>query len=206
MQSARHQHHATADRPLTARESMRSSHALVQASIGTQADAPCHRKRCGFSWKNPRETGLMPDRPVPGYPFFSTPGGTTMSTYDGTVDTPQFLIHLSGLDDVGLQTMQNPIPQSLRRPLIESAIDRLPRAKYFRQIPPLSPGVLDPKDRIDHQSIICWWTPGVRWRRKQIGNQFPLFICESMSRHNAALHGVRNRVRPNLSETARGLK
>ena len=128
---------------------------------------------------------------VPSGRFFSPAASAAMGSNNRAVDAPQLAIQFARVDDIRLQPAEDFIQCAVGVPGIEQTINRFPRGKVvLRQISPRSAGPQDPKNRIHDLPPIRGGPSGPRRSRKQVRNQFPLFIRQSMSRHHMALRAV----------------
>ena len=126
---------------------------------------------------------------APPGPLFSAAGRTAGGTYDGAINTPQLVVDFAGLNKSGTQTPENLVERSIVIPLIEQVPHRGPWSEFLGQIAPRRPRSENPKNAIDDGPPIPLWPPGARCSRKDVRDTVPLFIRESMSSHNYALHG-----------------
>jgi hypothetical protein len=128
---------------------------------------------------------------VPSGHFFSPATGTAMRSNNRAIDAPQLVVQLARIDDIRLQPAQDFVQCAVGVPGIEQTIHRFPRGKVvLRQISPGSASPQDPKNRIHDLPPIGRGPSGPRGSRKQVRDQFPLFIRQSMSRHYQALRAV----------------
>src|SRR5262249_12064388 len=151
-------------------------HGPARESDESAVDGRDHRRAGESWWKNLRENGLMRDQQVLPDPLFSPTARTAVGTYDGAIDTPQLLVHLACIDDRPLQSVQNPAQRPICIPSVEQTVNRFPRTKIlFGQVAPRRTRSQDPQNAIHYLPPIRRWTAGLRRRRKEIGDQSPLF-------------------------------
>ena len=128
---------------------------------------------------------------VPSGHFFSTAAGAAMGSNNRAIDAPQLAVQLARIDDIRLQPAEDFVQLAVVFSGIEQAINRFPRDEVvFRQISPGSASPQDPKNRIHDLPPLGRWPSGLRGSRKQVRDQFPLFIRQSMSRHYLALRDI----------------
>jgi hypothetical protein len=121
---------------------------------------------------------------VPSDPLFSATTRTPGSADRRTIDAPQFIVNLAGLDLQCSKASQNFVQGTIVVPFVEQVPYRGPGTKFLRQIAPRRSGPHDPKNTIDDRATITRWSPGPRGRWKNIRNGIPLLIRKSMSRHS----------------------
>ena len=128
---------------------------------------------------------------VPSGHFFSPTASTAMGSNNRAIDAPQLTVQLARVDDIRLQPAEDFVQRAVGVPGIEQAINRFPRDEVIlRQISPGSASPQDPKNRIHDLPSIGGWPSDLRGSRKQVRDQFPLFIRQSMSRHYLALRAI----------------
>jgi hypothetical protein len=83
-----------------------------------------------------------------------------------------------------LQLLEDPVPDALGGPAIEPSPDRIPVPEAFRKITPGSPGLGDPEDGIDKETVVRGGHTGVgNLARQEILDAFPVFICYLVATH-----------------------
>ena len=128
---------------------------------------------------------------VPSGHFFSSTAGTAMGSNHRAIDAPQLAVQLARIDDIRLQPAEDFVQCAVAVPGIEQTINCFPRGKVvLRQIAPGSASPQDPKNRVHDLPPIGGGPSGLRGSGKQVGDQFPLFIRQSMSRYYLALRAV----------------
>lgn len=133
----------------------------------------------------------MRDQLAPVGPFFSAATGAAMGSHNRAINAPQLLIKITCFDDFGLQSVQNLVQQAVGIPGVEETVNSFPRTKIvLRQITPWRASSHNPQNTIHYLTPIHRRPTRLRRRWKQIGNQLPLLIAHSMSRHLLALHGI----------------
>jgi len=84
-----------------------------------------------------------------------------------------------------LQLLEDPKPDSFGGPAIEPPPDRIPVPKAFGKITPGSPGLGDPEDGVDEETVVRGGHTGVvNLAGKEVLDAFPVFI-----RYLVATHG-----------------
>jgi hypothetical protein len=83
-----------------------------------------------------------------------------------------------------LQFSEDPFPDASIRPAAESAIDRVPLSKGFRQVPPGRAGTANPENGVEKKAIIASRAAWIRlFPRKQAGDSLPIGVRNSVSKH-----------------------
>jgi hypothetical protein len=81
-------------------------------------------------------------------------GGVLMGTPNRAIPIVDFPIQLTLTIGLGLQLIQNALPNSGWLPALEPTGNRLPLAIAFRQVPPGSAGPVDPEPAIEEGAMI----------------------------------------------------
>jgi hypothetical protein len=89
-----------------------------------------------------------------------------------------------------LHHLEDPIPDFLGGPAIEPLPDRIPVPKAFGKVSPGCPGLGDPENSIDEETIVRGGHTGVAiLAGEEIFDAFPVFIRYSMATHGWMLEG-----------------
>ncbi len=105
------------------------------------------------------------------------PGRVLVRAYGRAVDKVDVPLDVIVLIGLHLQLLKDALPQSFFAPLVEAAIDRLPRSIAFRQVPPGGTSTQDPKDSVDDLPVIGPRATGFRFLRwQQRLDLLPLFV------------------------------
>ena len=83
-----------------------------------------------------------------------------------------------------LQHLEDPVPDPLGGPAIEPLPHRVPFAEAFGDVAPGGPGLADPEDGVDEQTVIFGGDAGVaRPPGQEVLDPFPVFIRYLMATH-----------------------
>jgi hypothetical protein len=113
-------------------------------------------------------------------PFFR-PGGTAGSTNIGSVDRPKLVINLIDVDQRTAKSSQYLIERSVPAPLAKQVENGSSFTQSFREISPGRSGAPNPENAINYQAPIDWRPPGPSWFPKNIHDQLPLIVRQSVS-------------------------
>jgi hypothetical protein len=116
--------------------------------------------------------------------------GVFVSADDRAVDAPERPGNPLLLGQAGLEVTEELLPEPARRPPAEPAVDGLPGAVAFGEIPPGHPGVKDKEDTVEDAAMIMIWPPAPPRRGEQRLEQSPFLIGElvpSWNHHRADL-------------------
>lgn len=177
-------HPSTVRPPGRASLEIPSIHVADRESGKTEADAHARRTIYGFSWKNPRESGLTRGPLVLRDRFFSSATGTSRGANNRSVDAPELIVYLAGVDEKCPQAIEYTVERSIVIPLIEPFPGGFAAAVFVRQIPPRRTGSHDPKYRIEDHASIGRRSSGPRRLWQQIPDTFPLLVRKLMPWHN----------------------
>jgi hypothetical protein len=86
------------------------------------------------------------------------------------------------------QTIEDRDQRAIVVPLIKQTPNRLPWTKRSWQVTPGRTGAQRPQNSVHHRSPIAWRTSCAFGRSKQIVDQIPLLIRETMSKHDDSFH------------------
>jgi hypothetical protein len=126
----------------------------------------------------------MRGRLAPPDRFFPTASSAASGSDYGAIHTPQFLVDVAQVDARRTQSMKNLVERAVVVPFVEQVPHGAPFSKFLRQITPWCAGSHDPQNAINDITPIDRWPPRGGWRRKNVSNQFPLFIRQSISNHD----------------------
>jgi len=113
--------------------------------------------------------------------FFFRPCSTAGSTNIGSVVTPKLVINLIDIDQRTAKSSQDLIERSVQAPLAKQVVNRSPFTKSFRKISLGCSGAKKTENTINDQSLIGWRPPGSGWLPKNIHDQLPLIVRQSVS-------------------------
>lgn len=125
----------------------------------------------------PRERPKAWSSGRPPGPFFSGPRGRFVGPHHAAVDAEQLPVDLAVGLPLGLQLIENLVPESVLAPEPEPLVDGLPRAETLRQISPGGSGGHHPEDAVDHQPMILPLAAAPAVGRKEMSNSLPLLIA-----------------------------
>jgi len=137
--------------------------------------------------KNRRVSGLMRDQWAHSGRFFSTASGASMSSIDGSVNTPKLAINLLSINVSRTKSIQERIERAITGPVVEQSINRSPIAILRRNIPPWRTGPQDPKNGIENGSWTTRRPAGLSGSRKKVFDTFPLIVGNLVTWHRFLL-------------------
>jgi hypothetical protein len=92
-----------------------------------------------------------------------------------------------------LQDLEDSEPDTLGGPTIEPPPDRIGLSEPLGQVAPGGPGLGDPEDGVDEESVVFGGDTGVsRLAGEEVLDPFPVFICYGVTTHTCMLGGLKN--------------
>src|SRR5262245_10253617 len=108
--------------------------------------------------------------------FFPSPGRSLVGADDAAVDEEQVPVDPAVGLALGLQVLQELLPQAVAGPLAEAVVDGRPRAEALGEVAPGGAGGQDPEDAVEQEAVVFPLAPAPAVLGKQMRNLFPLLV------------------------------